>query len=87
MLTTPERACGGEAARAAGPAAAALLLGWTDPETGERLAIEMQGSGDFLSELLALGFVVLEPCPRAASVDGTGAGDWMGEARTGANLA
>jgi hypothetical protein len=86
MLTTPERACAGETARAASPAAP-LLLGWTDPETGERLAIALHGGGDFLSELLALGFVVLEPRPRAASVDGTGAGDWMGEARTGANLA
>ena len=64
-----------------------VQLGWTDPESGEELAIEMWGAEDFLSELLALGFVVLEPDPGAASVDGTGAGKWMGESCAGANLA
>ena len=66
--------------------AAAAHLGWTDPETGEVLAIEVRGSRDFLLELLALGFEACEPRDHAASVDGADAGDRMGEPRAGANL-
>jgi hypothetical protein len=83
MQRIQERACDDPRRAAASP----VLLGWTDPETGEELAIAMHGAGDFLSELLAYGFTVLEPRPGAPSVDGTGAGDWMGTPRVGANLA
>ena len=34
-------------------------LGWTDPETGDRLTISIQGSESFLQELRALGFELL----------------------------
>lgn len=61
------------------------FLGWTDPETGDELGIAMHGSGEFLSQLLALGFSDLRSEPASTSVDGAGAGDWMGEARAGAN--
>jgi hypothetical protein len=38
-----------------------LLLRWTDPESGEELAVEMYGSAEFALELAELGFEVREP--------------------------
>jgi hypothetical protein len=68
-----------------GCASLPLLLGWTDPETGDELSLAMRGSGDFLSQLLEHGFTDLGPSLSPASVDGAGASNWMGNARVGAN--
>jgi hypothetical protein len=88
MVVIPEPQGDPHAAREGdGAPAAAAQLGWTDPETGEVLAIEVQGSREFLLELLALGFEAFEPRDHATSVDGADAGDRMGETRVGANLA
>ena len=38
-----------------------LLLRWTDPETGEELAVEMYGSAEFALELAELGFELRQP--------------------------
>jgi len=62
----------------AGCASLPLLLGWTDPETGDELSIVMRGSGDFLSQLLEHGFTDLGPSRCPASVDGAGASDLDG---------
>lgn len=87
MVVIPEPQRDPHAAREGDVApTAAAHLGWTDPETGEVLAIEVRGSRDFLSELLALGFEAFEPRDHATSVDGADAGDRMGEPRAGANL-
>lgn len=34
-------------------------LGWTDPESGERLAVRLSGSGELMPELFAQGFELL----------------------------
>jgi hypothetical protein len=37
-----------------------LLLRWTDPQSGEKLAVVMYGSPEFAHELAELGFEVRE---------------------------
>lgn len=38
-------------------------LGWTDPHTGERLTVRMDGDSDFVSELVSDGFELLPAAP------------------------
>ncbi len=40
-----------------------LLLRWTDPQSGEELAVAMYGSPEFALELAELGFEVREAAP------------------------
>ena len=53
----PERP---DAARGADAVDRPLRLGWTDPENGEELAVEMWGASELASDLVALGFEVIE---------------------------
>ncbi|MCK6447552.1 MAG: hypothetical protein L6Q99_14265 [Planctomycetes bacterium] len=47
-------------------------LGWTDPHTGERLTVRMDGDSDFVSELVSDGFELLRSAPIGESeLDGT----------------
>lgn len=43
-----------------------VLLGWTDPVSGERLTVRMRGEGGLLESLAPLGFEVLERGERPA---------------------
>lgn len=47
-------------------------LGWTDPHTGERLTVRMDGDAELVSELVSEGFELLRAAPVGDStLDGT----------------
>ena len=39
-----------------------VRLGWTDPESGERLTVDVRGAASFLPDLEPLGFEILREC-------------------------
>lgn len=47
-----------------------LMLGWTDPDSGDRLTARIRGGAEMLHELEGLGFEVLEDAPGSADESG-----------------
>lgn len=40
-----------------------LMLGWTDPDSGDRLTARVRGGAELIDELESLGFEILEDAP------------------------
>lgn len=60
-------------------------LGWTDPQTGERLTVRMSGEGDFISELVSEGFEPIDepgpPEPRSGACQSSAASSGKASSR------